>query len=125
MIRILSVLLVVLILPAPLLCVPLAVRAESEITLVGTLRTVEATHPNGQTWRARVLTVDRPLTVTSDDGAGCATDERAEVQLAGEELPETWVGRRVKVTGAVFCEQTAWHIRPVLIAVSRFRLATR
>jgi hypothetical protein len=99
----------------------LSAAAGGEVTLTGTVNSVKAEHPNGTSFNALVLAVEKPVESKSDEGT-CKTDERKEVQLAGTPLPETLVGKKVEVTGETFCEHTAWHVRPVLIDVKKHRV---
>ena len=93
-------------------------EAEAGITkLEGTVFSGTHGHPNGKTFTFYALTLPKPTCVTGADGVTTVL----EVQLASTVDPATdvkkWVGKRVRVTGSAFPEQTAWHVRPVIVTV--------
>lgn len=99
-----------------------AAVADDAVTVSGVLASVKSEHPNGSTFTALVMAIDRKIEIKGKPGEdSCATEDRNEVQLAGKPLPEKLVGKKVEVTGSPFCQHTAWHIRPVLIDVTEFR----
>ena len=85
--------------------------------LEGTVFSGTHGHPNGKTFTFYALTLPKPTCVTGVDGVATVL----EVQLASTSDPATevkkWVGKRIRVTGSAFPEQTAWHVRPVIVSV--------
>lgn len=88
------------------------------VTLEGKVTTVRHSHPNGSSFEAYVLTLPSPRAV-------CGLDETTsvqEIQLApmdSDKELRAAVGKRVRITGSAFPEHTAWHIRPVLVQVTK------
>jgi hypothetical protein len=99
------------------------------VTLQGTVVVSEGHHPNGMRLKRPILQLQSPVTVepsTQADPINARENCMHEIQLVAnsQALHDRLLGlgaKQVTVTGTLFHEHTAWHVRPVLMAVQLMR----
>ena len=85
-------------------------------TLEGTVRKSRHSHPNGSSFEFYFLELAKPVCVVGSE----ELKETKEVQLLSTTDLRTYEkldGKKVSVTGTAFPEETAYHVRPVLLDV--------
>jgi hypothetical protein len=87
------------------------------VTLLGTVSSGKHSHPNGSSFTFYALALATPRCVLGLDETKTVT----EVQIYGDEGTPLapYVGKRVRVDGEPFGELTAWHVRPVVVHVTK------
>ena len=96
------------------------------VELSGTVHQGKFRHPNGQWVHYSFIKLKVPVGIKADQGneINCDETDISEIQLysnserIGRRL-KAKAGRSVIVTGTVFHEHTAWHMRPLVMMVSQ------
>ena len=96
------------------------------VELSGTVHQGKFQHPNGQWVHYSFIKLKVPVGIKADqeNEINCDESDISEIQLYSnsEKIGRTLkakAGRSVIVTGTVFHEHTAWHIRPLVMIVSQ------
>ena len=96
------------------------------VELSGTVHQGKFQHPNGQWVHYSFIKLKVPVEIRADqeNEINCDETDISEIQLYSnsERIGRTLkakAGRCVIVTGTVFHEHTAWHIRPLVMIVSQ------
>jgi hypothetical protein len=94
-------------------------RAETAVALAGTLRVVNARHPNGTAIRALQIVVTTPLSLRDEfceQGKPLRTFHLVPKDTDAARRLDALVGRQVAIRGSeMFCSHTAWHIGDAVV----------
>ena len=101
------------------LAVSCPLPADAQSSVAGTLRVVNATHPNGTAIRALQIVATTPLALQDEF---CERGKPLRIFHLVPKDPDTarkldaLVGKQVAIRGAeIFCSHTAWHIGDAVV----------
>jgi hypothetical protein len=94
-------------------------RAETALSVAGTLRVVNARHPNGTAIRALQVVATTPLALPDEfceRGKPLRTFHLVPKDQDTARKLDALVGRQVAIRGSeIFCSHTAWHIGDAVV----------